>query len=147
MGGENSFHITEIIVHPNRKTLHVWLSGGDMQELIEMAPKLMAWGKKMGCTDATIEGRLGWSVLAVKLEKSGKVAGGAGESASKKTTQSSTTTTTPNVPDWIANDVRSNNARTQGLRVVIRCVCCWRIRSAKAGLCAGTKIGQNPQDF
>jgi hypothetical protein len=52
--GKKSFHITEIIVHPNRKTLHVWLSGGDMQELIEMAPKLMAWGKKMGCTDATI---------------------------------------------------------------------------------------------
>lgn len=65
--GENSFHITEIIVHPNRKTLHVWLSGGDMQELIEMAPKLMAWGKKMGCTDATIEGRLGWERVLAPL--------------------------------------------------------------------------------
>lgn len=65
--GKSSFHITEIIIHPNRKTLHVWLSGGDMQELIEMAPKLMAWGKSMGCTDATIEGRLGWERVLAPL--------------------------------------------------------------------------------
>lgn len=58
--GKASFHITEIVVHPGHKTLHVWLSAGDMKELIGMAPALMAWGKKMGCIDATIEGRLGW---------------------------------------------------------------------------------------
>jgi hypothetical protein len=38
-----------------------------MRELIEMAPKLMAWGKKMGCTDATIEGRLGWERVLAPL--------------------------------------------------------------------------------
>jgi hypothetical protein len=58
--GKAAFHITEIIIYPNRKTLHVWLSGGDMEELIEMAPKLMAWGKSMGCSFASIEGRTGW---------------------------------------------------------------------------------------
>lgn len=58
--GKAAFHITEIIIYPNRKTLHVWLSGGDMGELIEMAPKLMAWGKSMGCSHASIEGRAGW---------------------------------------------------------------------------------------
>ena len=65
--GKAAFHITEIIIYPNRKTLHVWLSGGDMGELIEMAPKLMAWGKSMGCTDATIEGRLGWERVLAPL--------------------------------------------------------------------------------
>lgn len=59
--GRNCAAVTEIYDYPKAKVLHLWLNGGDMDELIhELRPRAEAWGIEMGCTKATTAGRPGW---------------------------------------------------------------------------------------
>lgn len=58
--GHTSFVVTEIQMWPRHKTLHVFLAGGNQQELEAMQPSLAAWGRANGCTEATMIGRRGW---------------------------------------------------------------------------------------
>ena len=51
--------VTRITQDPER-TIHVWLGGGDLQEMVEMRAGIEAVGRLMGCTAATIAGRKGW---------------------------------------------------------------------------------------
>jgi hypothetical protein len=48
--------VTEIV----GDSIHVWLGGGDLAELMEMRPLVESWGRDVGCVRATISGRLGW---------------------------------------------------------------------------------------
>lgn len=52
--------VTRITFDPE-KTIHVWLGGGDMHELLDMRAGVEAVGRLMGCQFATIRGRKGWS--------------------------------------------------------------------------------------
>jgi len=62
---ENACAVTEIVVYPMCKVLHVFLAGGAMDSIIEMQKSAEEWGKSQGCTSMTIAGRKGWSrVLA-----------------------------------------------------------------------------------
>lgn len=65
--GMKSLHVTELIRRPDGLSVNVWLSAGDMGELIEMAPGIMAWARRQGCIDATIEGRPGWEKVLKPL--------------------------------------------------------------------------------
>ena len=57
--------VTEIVVYPRRKVLHVFLAGGNMDKIVDMQKSAEEWGKAEGCTAMTIAGRKGWSrVLA-----------------------------------------------------------------------------------
>jgi hypothetical protein len=56
--GEASAMITEVVREP--RTLHVWLAGGDLEEVVSFTPGIAAWGRMMGCKSATIDGRKGW---------------------------------------------------------------------------------------
>lgn len=57
--------VTEIVVYPMCKVLHVFLAGGDMDSIVEMQKSAEEWGRAQGCTSMTIAGRKGWSrVLA-----------------------------------------------------------------------------------
>jgi hypothetical protein len=57
--------ITEIIVYPNKKVLHVFLAGGDMEQIVDMQKSAEEWGRTQGCAAMTIAGRKGWArVLA-----------------------------------------------------------------------------------
>ena len=58
--GEKSAVITEIVEHPQMRVLHFFLVGGDLAELAEMEPVMVAWGRRMGCERATTIGREGW---------------------------------------------------------------------------------------
>ena len=58
--GETACAVTEIIVFPKKKVLHVFLAGGSMDEIIAMNESAMIWGKAQGCKDMTISGRKGW---------------------------------------------------------------------------------------
>ncbi len=58
--GENTVVITELLNTPRRRNLHIFLAGGTLEELESMQPKVIEWGKRMGCTTATIAGRPGW---------------------------------------------------------------------------------------
>ena len=58
--GKRSAIVTEIVVSPRRWSLHFWLAGGDLEEILEMKPLIEAWGKAAGCSRVTISGRIGW---------------------------------------------------------------------------------------
>ena len=57
--------VTELVVYPKTKALHVFLAGGEMDQIIEMIDSATEWGKTQGCSSMTIAGRHGWQrVLA-----------------------------------------------------------------------------------
>ena len=58
--GKGSAMITEIERYPTETVMRCWLGGGDMDELLAMAPGVMAEGRMAGCTAALVEGRKGW---------------------------------------------------------------------------------------
>ena len=62
--GANGCAVTEIIVYPNKKVLHVFLAGGDkgygIKQITDMHDDAMAWGKQQGCDGMTVAGRKGW---------------------------------------------------------------------------------------
>lgn len=65
--GENSAAVTEILRYPRAKVFHVWLAGGDMDEITnQMLPKAEAFARVEGCTKMTMGGRNGWNRVMVK---------------------------------------------------------------------------------
>lgn len=59
--GPRSVIVTEIIEYPRCRSLHFFLAGGRLEELRLMLPPILAWGKRQGCTNATLTGRKGWT--------------------------------------------------------------------------------------
>lgn len=65
--GERSAAVTEIIQYPRLKSLHLWLCGGDMQEITEeMLPKAEEYARQQGCSRLTTGGRKGWDKVMSK---------------------------------------------------------------------------------
>jgi len=65
--GEHSAAVTEIIQYPRLKSLHLWLCGGDMEEITEvMLPKAEKYAREQGCTKLTTGGRKGWDRVMSK---------------------------------------------------------------------------------
>jgi len=64
----NSCIVTEITKHPQKKVLHVFLGGGNLEEIISMHDSVIQWAKDQGCESLTMTGRKGWSKA---LKKSG----------------------------------------------------------------------------
>jgi hypothetical protein len=58
--GGDAAAITEIIVYPKKKSLHVFLAGGNLDTLMEMYKSAAIWGGQVGCDVMTIAGRKGW---------------------------------------------------------------------------------------
>lgn len=58
--GKKSVAVTELIEYARKKVLHIFLAGGDMEELIDMIDSATAWGRTQGCTSLTMSGRKGW---------------------------------------------------------------------------------------
>ena len=52
--------ITEIHVFPRTKHMHIFLAGGDLDELRGMVPMLQSWARFNGCSKVTLCGRRGW---------------------------------------------------------------------------------------
>lgn len=52
--------ITEILDSPRVRTLHFFLAGGSLEELRPMLEPIIEWGRREGCTRASLIGRLGW---------------------------------------------------------------------------------------
>ena len=63
---ENACIVTEIVVYPNKKALHVFLAGGKMDEILQMTENVKEWAQQHGCTFATFSGRLGWQKVLTK---------------------------------------------------------------------------------
>lgn len=52
--------ITQIIRHPQKTVLVVFLAGGDMGELLDMLEDAKLWGAGEGCEEIQMHGRRGW---------------------------------------------------------------------------------------
>ena len=52
--------VTEITIFPKKKCLHVFLGGGEIDDLVNQHEKIIKWAKGMGCSSASITGRKGW---------------------------------------------------------------------------------------
>lgn len=58
--GEESAVVTQILVYPQCKHLHILLAGGNLEELERMAPSVIDFAKYFGCSRITLAGRRGW---------------------------------------------------------------------------------------
>jgi|TARA_R110000772_G_scaffold51719_7_gene118735 hypothetical protein len=66
--GEKSAVVSEITVYPQMKVLNYFLAGGDLDEIKTIHAHIDDWGKRQGCTRATIAGRPGWARTFLKDE-------------------------------------------------------------------------------
>ena len=52
--------VTEIQEFPRAKHMHIFLAGGDLDELRGMVPMWQSWARFNGCSKVTLCGRRGW---------------------------------------------------------------------------------------
>jgi hypothetical protein len=57
---ENAALVTQVQNYPKCRVLHVYLAGGDMQELIALIPHIERFAQDVGCQKMTLAGRKGW---------------------------------------------------------------------------------------
>lgn len=58
--GEKSAAVTQVYQYPRARFLHIFLAGGDLEELLAMVPLFKSWAAHLGCTKLTLIGRPGW---------------------------------------------------------------------------------------
>lgn len=58
--GNDACAVTEIVIYPRKKVLHVFLAAGKMETIVDMLESAEKFGKANGCTSITIAGRHGW---------------------------------------------------------------------------------------
>jgi len=58
---ERGCAVTEIIVFPKKKIFHVFLAGGEMDQIVDMNDSAAQFAKAQGCDGMSIAGRKGWS--------------------------------------------------------------------------------------
>lgn len=57
--GDASAMVLQLLRPP--PTLHIWLAGGEMTDLLNMRGGMEAWARTQGCEFVTINGRRGWA--------------------------------------------------------------------------------------
>jgi len=64
---ENGCAVTEIVTFPRKKVFHIFLAGGEKNQIVDMDESAVEFAKAQGCTGMTIAGRRGWArVLLTK---------------------------------------------------------------------------------
>jgi len=58
---DNSAVITQVQNFPRMKVLHIFLAGGNLEELEILAHHIQKFAEDMGCQKITLTGRRGWS--------------------------------------------------------------------------------------
>ena len=58
---ENSAVVTQVQKFPRMKVLHIFLAGGNLEELETLTPHIQKFAEHMGCQNITLTGRRGWS--------------------------------------------------------------------------------------
>lgn len=53
--------VTELVQYPQKTVLHVFLAGGEMDQIIDMMDSAVQWSKTQGCGSMTVAGRHGWA--------------------------------------------------------------------------------------
>jgi hypothetical protein len=57
----NSAVVTQVQNFPRMKVLHIFLAGGNLEELETLTPHIQKFAEDMGCRKITLTGRKGWS--------------------------------------------------------------------------------------
>lgn len=58
---ERGCAVTEIVDFPRKRVLHVFLAGGDLDQILDMESSAVEFAKKHGCEGMTLAGRKGWT--------------------------------------------------------------------------------------
>jgi hypothetical protein len=53
--------VTQVQNFPRMKVLHIFLAGGNLEELETLTPHIQKFAEDMGCRKITLTGRRGWS--------------------------------------------------------------------------------------
>jgi hypothetical protein len=53
--------VTQVQTFPRMKVLHIFLAGGNLEELETLTPHIQKFAEDMGCRKITLTGRKGWS--------------------------------------------------------------------------------------
>jgi len=59
----NGCAVTEIIIFPRKKVFHIFLAGGERDQIVDMDESAVEFAKMQGCTSMTIAGRRGWAIV------------------------------------------------------------------------------------
>ena len=65
--GTNSAVVTQVQDFPRMKVLHIFLAGGNLEELETLSPHIQKFAEDMGCRKITLTGRRGWSRTFVSI--------------------------------------------------------------------------------
>jgi hypothetical protein len=57
----NSAVVTQVQNFPRMRVLHIFLAGGNLDELETLTPHIQKFAEDMGCRKITLTGRKGWS--------------------------------------------------------------------------------------
>lgn len=57
---DNAMVVTQIVDHPRKRELNVFLAFGDLDEVMALQPQIADFGRKHGCAFMVMSGRLGW---------------------------------------------------------------------------------------
>jgi hypothetical protein len=60
LAGKSSAMVCEVQAYPRSKSFHIWLAGGDLDELRSAQPQLEDFARRLGCSRISIAGRRGW---------------------------------------------------------------------------------------
>ena len=52
--------VTELAVYPRKRVLHIFLAGGELDQITDMHEDVIQWAKAQGCSALTLSGRMGW---------------------------------------------------------------------------------------
>ena len=58
---EKGCAVTEVIEYPRKKVFHVFLAGGEMDQIVDMESSAAIFAKHNGCQGMSLAGRKGWS--------------------------------------------------------------------------------------
>ena len=58
---ERGCAVTEIIVYPRKRVLHVFLAGGEMDQILDMESSAAEFARQQNCHGMSLAGRKGWS--------------------------------------------------------------------------------------
>ena len=52
--------VTEILEYPRKKVFHIFLAGGDLDQIKDFSDSAIYFAKLNGCSAMTLAGRRGW---------------------------------------------------------------------------------------
>ena len=58
--GDKCCTVTLFTVYPKKRFLHVFLAGGDLDEILEIEKSMVEFAKHNDCDGLTLSGRVGW---------------------------------------------------------------------------------------